>query len=116
MNLAGEREKDGINDNPYQGGIFFLTVHFLTDYLSKHQLAFTTRVCHPNMNSSGSISLDILWSQLSLALPISKVLLSISSLLYDPNLGDLLMPEIARIYETEKYSRIALGWTQKYAV
>lgn len=107
------------NDSPYQGGVFFLTIHFPTDYPFKPpKLAFTTRIYHPNINSNGSICLDILRSQWSPALTISKVLLSICSLLCDPNPDDPLVPEIARIYKTDsdKYSRIAREWTQKYAM
>ncbi|KAG8519396.1 Ubiquitin-conjugating enzyme E2 D3, partial [Galemys pyrenaicus] len=101
-----------INDSPYQGGVFFLTIHFPTDYpfkppkasISPQDLlvAFTTRIYHPNINSNGSICLDILRSQWSPALTISKVLLSICSLLCDPNPDDPLVPEIARIYKTDR--------------
>ncbi|KAM3841561.1 ubiquitin-conjugating enzyme E2 D2 isoform 3-T3 [Vipera latastei] len=61
------------NDSPYQGGVFFLTIHFPTDYPFKPpKVAFTTRIYHPNINSNGSICLDILRSQWSPALTISK--------------------------------------------
>uniref|UniRef100_A0A8C8Z7F5 E2 ubiquitin-conjugating enzyme n=1 Tax=Prolemur simus TaxID=1328070 RepID=A0A8C8Z7F5_PROSS len=63
----------GPNDSPYQGGVFFLTIHFPTDYPFKPpKVAFTTRIYHPNINSNGSICLDILRSQWSPALTISK--------------------------------------------
>jgi len=109
----------GPPDSPYQGGVFFLTIHFPTDYPFKPpKLAFTTRIYHPNINSNGSICLDILRSQWSPALTISKVLLSICSLLTDANPDDPLVPEIARIYKTDrtKYSQLAQEWTRKYAM
>ncbi|CAL8267317.1 unnamed protein product [Boreogadus saida] len=109
----------GPNDSPYQGGVFFLTIHFPTDYPFKPpKVAFTTRIYHPNINSNGSICLDILRSQWSPALTISKVLLSICSLLCDPNPDDPLVPEIARIYKTDlnKYNKTAREWTQKTLV
>uniref|UniRef100_A0A915EBH0 UBC core domain-containing protein n=1 Tax=Ditylenchus dipsaci TaxID=166011 RepID=A0A915EBH0_9BILA len=92
----------GPPESPYQGGVFFLTIHFLPTTLSNLQ----------------SICLDILRSQWSPALTISKVLLSICSLLCDPNPDDPLVPEIARIYKTdrERYNTLAREWTQKYAM
>ncbi|XP_033049893.1 ubiquitin-conjugating enzyme E2 D4 isoform X3 [Trachypithecus francoisi] len=61
------------NDSPYQGGVFFLTIHFPTDYPFKPpKVAFTTKIYHPNINSNGSICLDILRSQWSPALTVSK--------------------------------------------
>ena len=47
-----------------------------------------------------------------------SVLLSICSLLTDPNPDDPLVPEIARIYKTDrsKYNNLASEWTKKYAM
>lgn len=109
----------GPPDSPYQGGVFFLTIHFPTDYPFKPpKVAFTTRIYHPNINSNGSICLDILRSQWSPALTISKVLLSICSMLTDPNPDDPLVPEIAKMYKTDRvrYNQLAKEWTSKYAM
>eukprot|EP01094_Clydonella_sp_ATCC50884_P006463 TRINITY_DN1567_c0_g2_i2.p1 TRINITY_DN1567_c0_g2~~TRINITY_DN1567_c0_g2_i2.p1 ORF type:complete len:243 (-),score=26.79 TRINITY_DN1567_c0_g2_i2:39-767(-) len=93
----------GPSDSPYAGGVFFLNIHFPTDYPFKPpKLNFTTRIYHPNINSNGSICLDILRDQWSPALTISKVLLSICSLLTDPNPDDPLVPEIAHLYKTDR--------------
>jgi len=86
----------GPEDSPYSGGVFFLNIHFPADYPFKPpKINFTTKVYHPNINRNGSICLDILKEQWSPALTISRVLLSISSLLTDPNPDDPLDPEIA---------------------
>eukprot|EP00356_Strombidium_inclinatum_P008189 CAMPEP_0170487798 /NCGR_PEP_ID=MMETSP0208-20121228/6526_1 /TAXON_ID=197538 /ORGANISM="Strombidium inclinatum, Strain S3" /LENGTH=149 /DNA_ID=CAMNT_0010762195 /DNA_START=30 /DNA_END=479 /DNA_ORIENTATION=+ len=109
----------GPDDSPYAGGVFFLNIHFPTDYPFKPaKINFTTRIYHPNINSNGSICLDILKEQWSPALTISKVLLSISSLLTDPNPDDPLVPEIAHIYKTDKskYETTAREWARKYAM
>lgn len=46
------------------------------------------------------------------------VLLSICSMLTDPNPDDPLVPEIAHVYKTDraKYEQTAREWTRKYAV
>ncbi|KAG6433520.1 hypothetical protein SASPL_105134 [Salvia splendens] len=213
----------GPSESPYAGGVFLVSIHFPPDYPFKPpKVAFRTKVFHPNINSNGSICLDILKEQWSPALTISKgnpsiqrrplvfqqsdqpatrqpsclesplttaeqhveldhaelehveldhaelehaelehaelehaelehaeleattaeqhdaalpepssttqcvndrseeliVLLSICSLLTDPNPDDPLVPEIAHMYKTDraKYESTARSWTQKYAM
>ena len=108
----------GPDDSPYAGGVFFLNIHFPTDYpFRPPKINFTTKIYHPNINANGSICLDILKDQWSPALTISKVLLSISSLLTDANPDDPLVPEIAQLYKTNKakFEATAKEWTKKYA-
>ncbi|KAI8009220.1 Ubiquitin-conjugating enzyme E2 10 [Camellia lanceoleosa] len=117
--FTGKQQLWSPPDSPYAGGVFLVTIHFPPDYPFKPpKVAFRTKVFHPNINSNGSICLDILKEQWSPALTISKVLLSICSLLTDPNPDDPLVPEIAHMYKTDKnkYETTARSWTQKYAM
>jgi len=109
----------GPQDSPFQNGIYFLNIQFPTDYpFRPPKVNFVTRIYHPNINANGSICLDILKDQWSPALTISKVLLSICSLLTDPNPDDPLVPDIAHIYKTDRarYEATAREWTRKYAM
>lgn len=49
---------------------------------------------------------------------IFAVLLSICSMLTDPNPDDPLVPEIAKMYKTDRarYNQLAKEWTSKYAM
>ncbi|XP_062028882.1 ubiquitin-conjugating enzyme E2 28-like [Rosa rugosa] len=64
----------GPPDSPYAGGVFLVTIHFPPDYPFKPpKVAFRTKVFYPNINSNGSICLDILKEKWSPTLTISKV-------------------------------------------
>lgn len=49
---------------------------------------------------------------------LNLVLLSICSMLTDPNPDDPLVPEIAHVYKTDRprYEATAREWTRKYAI
>lgn len=108
----------GPDESPYQGGVFKLRIDLPTDYPFKPpKISFITRIYHPNINRNGNICLDILKDNWSPSLTISKLLLSITSLLTDPNPDDPLVPEVAFLYKNnrENFNHMAKQWTRLYA-
>ena len=109
----------GPEGTPYEGGIYHLRMTFSNEYpFRPPKTVFLTRIFHPNISTTGGICLDILKDAWSPALTVGKIVLSISSLLADPNPSDPLMPDIAQMY-IDDYSMFlsrASEYTRKYAM
>ena len=108
----------GPTNTPYENGLFKLNITFTEEYPFKApNIKFITKIYHPNINNSGEICLDILKNNWSPALTIVKILLSISSLLSEPNPNDPLDKEIGNLYinDYEKFVEIAKNYKEKYS-
>jgi len=110
----------GPPDSVYEGGVFHLDIHFPADYpFSPPKITFRTKIFHPNVSANtGNICLDILkkdkWSP---ALTIGSTLLSIVSLLTDPNAADPLNGDAGRMYiqSYDRFAQTAREWTARFA-
>lgn len=108
----------GQEGSPYEGGLFRMEIHLPHDYpFSAPKIHFVTRIYHMNISDRGAVCIDILKNQWSPALSIFKVVLSLSSLLMDPNPQDPLVPSIATEYVRNKkqHDNTARHWTELYA-
>ncbi|KII85544.1 hypothetical protein PLICRDRAFT_701046 [Plicaturopsis crispa FD-325 SS-3] len=102
----------------YEGGVFKVNINLAPDYpFSAPKVTFGTRIYHMNISDSGNICIDILKHNWSPALSLFKVMLSLSSLLTDPNPQDPLVPSIATEYvrKREQHDKTARHWTELYA-
>ena len=78
---------------------------------------FITKIFHPNISEDGIVSVDILRNNWSPSLRTRTVILSIQSLLGDPNINDFVNQEAASLYKTdiEAYNNTVIEYIKKYA-
>ncbi|XP_066598999.1 uncharacterized protein morgue [Prorops nasuta] len=105
--------------SPYEGGLFYLYLQVPYSYpMYPPVVRFLTKILHPNVSRHGDVGIDSIHHNWSLALTISKVLISVQSLLTDPYCQVCMEPELGEMYMTnrEKFEEIARAWTWKYAM
>jgi ubiquitin-conjugating enzyme E2 C len=98
----------GVEGTVYQGLSYELRLVFPTGYPFKApQVTFTTPIFHPNVDQAGNICLDILKEKWSACYNVSTILLSIQSLLGEPNNDSPLNGYAAALWENQtEYSRV----------
>ncbi|XAR62575.1 Ubiquitin--protein ligase [Bertholletia excelsa] len=77
-------------DTQLEGTLFHLSIQFPIDYPFKPPtVRFQTQLYHPNIGGDGTVLIDILGDRWSPSLDAEKLLLSITSILFDPVLEGL---------------------------
>ena len=94
----------GPESSPFESGIFLLLVNITGRYpFEPPRCRFLTPIYHPNIDSGGRICLDTLKSppagSWSPAVSLPSLLLSIRSLMAEPNPDDGLVPDISELYK-----------------
>ncbi|KAL3290303.1 hypothetical protein HHI36_023647 [Cryptolaemus montrouzieri] len=110
---------EGPAGSSYEGGLFFLYIQVPVSYpLTPPIVRFITKIFHPNVSRHGDIGIDSIHQNWSLALTMSKLLISIQSLLTDPFCDVCMEPEICKLYITNRkaFEEQARKWTVKYAM
>jgi ubiquitin-conjugating enzyme E2 C len=111
---------NGAPDTCYEGLSYKLSLSFPEDYpYAAPTIKFTTPCFHPNVDQHGNICLDILKEKWSPAYSVSTILVSLRSLLGEPNNDSPLNGYAAQLWDSpvgtlgrkrSEVSRRTRGW------
>jgi ubiquitin-conjugating enzyme E2 C len=102
---------DGSKDTVYEGMAFKLKLVFPAQYPFKAPtVTFTTPIFHPNVDEAGNICLDILKEEWSAAYSVKTLLVSLQSLLGEPNNDSPLNSQAAGLWDNgAEYRRVCVS-------
>ncbi|XP_078443278.1 ubiquitin-conjugating enzyme E2 20-like [Wolffia australiana] len=96
----------GSSGTVYEGTTYKLSLNFPNDYPFKPpKVKFVTPCFHPNIDAFGNICLDILQDKWSSAYDVRTILLSIQSLLGEPNNESPLNTQAAALWPNQEEFR-----------
>ncbi|KAL0696830.1 hypothetical protein Bca4012_064010 [Brassica carinata] len=96
----------GSKDTVFEGTEYRLSLSFSNDYPFKPpKIKFQTTCFHPNVDVYGNICLDILQDKWSSAYDVRTILLSIQSLLGEPNISSPLNTQAAQLWSNQEEYR-----------
>lgn len=127
--LEWEAVVTGPSGTPYENGVFEAVLKFPQDYpLSPPSMRFTTPIYHPNIYADGRVCISILhppgedatgyeraeerWSPVQ---SIEKILLSVVSMLAEPNDESPANVEAAKVWRDDrhKFNRLVLDCVKR---
>ncbi|KAG0439035.1 Ubiquitin-conjugating enzyme E2 2 [Dictyocoela muelleri] len=93
----------GPPETPFSGGTFAIVLYFTENYPHSPPLVkFLTKMFHPNIYANGDLCLDLLKNKWMPTYDVSCILLSIQSLLNDPNVESPANVEAATLFIENK--------------
>ena len=93
----------GGKDTPHEGLSYKVLIRIGDEYPAKPpHVKFISKIFHPNVYRDGQICIDILQGQWTPTLRIVSVLMSIQSMLDDPNPNSPANAEAAKVYKTDQ--------------
>ncbi|EPX70924.1 ubiquitin conjugating enzyme E2-C [Schizosaccharomyces octosporus yFS286] len=98
-------------DTYYEGLKFKISMNFPANYpFSAPTIVFTSPMWHPNVDMSGNICLDILKDKWSAVYNVQTILLSLQSLLGEPNNASPLNAQAAELWGKDpvEYKRLLM--------
>ena len=111
----------GPKETPYEEIVNNISIQIPKEYPHKApNMRFINRIFHPNISTDGTICLDILKDNWRPIYTLRTTLMSIISLLSDPNPDSPLNGEAARMYEKSlktkearrKYNKMILSFSK----
>lgn len=94
---------EGAADTVYEGLKFQLSLTFTSKYpMDAPVVRFITPIFHPNVDDQGNICLDILKEKWSALYEVRTILISIQSLLGEPNVDSPLNVKAADLWADQK--------------
>ncbi|KAJ2437594.1 Ubiquitin-conjugating enzyme E2 C [Coemansia sp. RSA 2424] len=108
---------DGAPGTVYEGLTYKLALSFPSNYpFTAPTITFITPCWHPNVDDRGNICLDILKEQWSAVYNVQTILLSLQTLLGDPNPQSPLNGPAAMLWENQaEYKRVLLKHYKEHA-
>ena len=92
----------GPDESPWEGGIYSLRLQFPDQYPDKApRVRFVTEMFHPNIFPDGTLCLDIIQDKWKPIYTVSTIMVSIQSLLCDPNNDSPANVDAARMLKTD---------------
>lgn len=106
----------GVDGTPYEGHTYKLSMQFPLSYpFTAPTVRFETPCFHPNVDEYGNICLDILKDKWAPSYSVTTVLLSIQSLLGDPNNDSPLNGTAANLWDSPEEYQVVLDKKYKEA-